>query len=440
MTISKSIPVVGVNKSWQYSILGILALMSLIFTSFFLINNGQTSVITSNSFIEISFDKFSLFLASIFCVSLLVGLVPVRDEHELSTSFLYYVLGALGIILSNNLLTFFIFWTFHRSIPSLRFIRGIKNEHTSGGGTFLIQHFFTFGCLLALLILATKSGVATMSFSQIPAPFFTWPVLILSFIIIYESHGIFPFHSWIHDMIGNLEWYKISSIFLSRAGVLLFVKFLLPTINQDPDIFRIVLLSLSIFSSIYWTIRGIFETNVTKTTTYFYVAQSSLILTGLQADPVAARGAFLHMMVISLSGTSLWSLISYVQRYTSVKRLNQFYGLAQHYPKLAVLFCLFGFTMIGTPLGAAFVVEDLVITGLLEQHPFLGLGHILATCLNGILFFLVFSKLFLGRTSYPQKIKNMDMSLSQMVPYVLVLLLMFSIGIFPSLFLENLKW
>jgi len=164
------------------------------------------------------------------------------------------------------------------------------------------------------------------------------------------------------------------------------------------------------------------------------------ILTGLQADPVAARGAYLHMMVISLSGTSLWSLISYVQRYTSVKRLNQFYGLAQHYPKLAVLFCLFGFTMIGTPLGAAFVVEDLVITGLLEQHPFLGLGHILATCLNGILFFLVFSKLFLGRTSYPQKIKNMDMSLSQMIPYVLVLLLMFSIGIFPSLFLENLKW
>ena len=241
-------------------------------------------------------------------------------------------------------------------------------------------------------------------------------------------------------MVGSLSWYQISRLFLPRAGVLLFVKFLLPTINQDPDVFRVLLLSLAIFSSIYWTIRGIFETNVSKTVTYFYVAQSSLILTGLQADMVAARGSYLHMMVISLSGTALWSLTSYVQRSSSIKRLNQFYGLAQSYPKLATLFCLFGFCMIGTPLGASFVVEDLVITGLLAHQPLLGLGHILATCLNGILFFLVFSKLFLGQSSYPQKIKNLDMTFTQTIPYVLVLLTMFLIGIFPSLFLVKLGW
>jgi NADH-quinone oxidoreductase subunit M len=146
------------------------------------------------------------------------------------------------------------------------------------------------------------------------------------------------------------------------------------------------------------------------------------------------------MMVISLSGTALWSLVSYVQRYTSIKRLNQFYGLAQSYPKLATLFCLFGFCMIGTPLGASFVVEDLVINGLLDKQPYLGLGHILATCLNGILFFFVFSKLFLGQSSYPQKVKYMDMSLTQMLPYVMIVILMFTIGIAPSLFLVSLKW
>lgn len=440
MTISKSIPVYTVSKKWQNTILTSLGLFSLIFVSLFFSNEGSTALVTSNSFLELSFDKFSLFLGSIFCVSLFMGLFPIRNENELSPSFAYYILGGLGIILSNNLLTFFIFWSFQRSLPCIRFIRSIRLENTESGGTFLIQHLLTFGCLLTLVILAAKGGYATSSFSTIPGSFFTWPVLILAFIIIYESHGIFPFHSWIHDMVGNLSWYQISTLFLSRAGVLLFVKFLLPTINQDPDVFRIVLLTLSIVSSIYWTIRGIFETNVSKTTTYFYVAQSSLILTGLQADMVAARGAYLHMMVISLSGTALWSLVSYVQRSSSIKRLNQFYGLAQSYPKLATLFALFGFCMIGTPLGAAFVVEDLVIMGLLEQKPFLGLGHILATCLNGILFFLVFTKIFLGQSSYPQKIKNLDMTFTQTIPYVMVLLMMFLIGIFPSLFLVKLKW
>ena len=440
MTISKSIPFQHISKKSQTVVLSFLGVLALFFIGLFLENNGTSSLIISNSIFELSFDKFSLFLGSVFCLSLFVGLYPIRNENHVTSSFLYYIFGALGIILSNNLLTFFVFWSFQRSLPCLRFIREMRNESTSGGGTFLLQHIFTFGCLVALLVFATMSGYVTMSFSQIPAEFFSWPVLILTFIIIYESHGIFPFHSWIHDMVGNLSWYQISSLFLSRAGVLLFVKFLLPTLNQDPDIFRNVLLALSIGSSIYWTIRGIFETNVAKTTTYFYVAQSSLVLTGLQADVVAARGAYLHMMVISLSGTALWSLVSYIQRSTSIKRLNQFYGLAQSYPKLATLFCLFGFSMIGTPLGAAFVVEDLVVTGLLEHQPYLGLGHILATCLNGILFFLVFSKLFLGKSAYPQKIKNLDMSYTQMIPYVLVLIMMFVIGIMPSLFLENLKW
>jgi NADH:ubiquinone oxidoreductase subunit 4 (subunit M) len=96
--------------------------------------------------------------------------------------------------------------------------------------------------------------------------------------------------------------------------------------------------------------------------------------------------------------------------------------------------------MIGVPLGASFVVEDLVITGLLEVHTFLGLGHILATCLNGILFFLIFSKLFLGQSAYKQPIENMDMPVKEMLPYVAVLLVLILIGIFPHLFLEKINW
>lgn len=440
MTISREVPLYTVNNKWQHTIFIFLAILGVGFLGLFLFNNGITHTILSNLLMEFSFDKISLFLGCIFCLSLFLGLYPIKKETEIQNSFLYYIVGGLGIIFSNNLITFFIFWTFHRSLPAIRFIRGMRQENTSGGGTYLLQHFVTFSCMVGLLVLATQQGIATLSFSEIPHSFFTWPVYILSFIIIYESHGIFPFHSWIHDLVGNMPWYQISSIFLSRAGVLLFVKFLLPTLDHENDLFSIFLLGLSIFSSIYWTVRGIFETNVSQTTTYFYVAQSSLILTGLQADLTAARGAYLHLMVISLCGTALWSLISYIQRYTSIKRLNQFYGLAQYYPKIATLFCLLGFCMIGTPLGASFVVEDLVINGLLDKHPLLGLGHILATCLNGILFFFVFSKLFLGQSSYPHKVKNLDLSLTQMLPYVCVLAFMFLIGIAPRLFLVNLQW
>jgi NADH-quinone oxidoreductase subunit M len=265
-------------------------------------------------------------------------------------------------------------------------------------------------------------------------------VLLLAFIIIYQSQGVFPFHSWIHDINGKLPWYEMSCLFLPRAGVLLFVQFLRPTLADDPDGFKLLLLGLSIFSSVYWSFRGIFEKNITKTTTYFYVAQASLILTGLQADLTAARGSYLHILVISICGTSMWSIMSHIQHHFSLKRPSQFYGLAQYYPMLATLFCLFGFCMIGVPLGASYVVEDLVITGLLEHQPYLGLGHILATCLNGILFFLLFSKLFLGQTAYKQHVQNLDMDHMRMFPYFVGFAIMLGIGILPFLFLEKITW
>lgn len=428
-----------VGKKWQEYVIIILGFLFLYFTYLFL-SPVITYGIGQDLVFDIRFNKITLFVGMLFCGSLFVGLFPVRKQITISPNFLYYIAGGLGIILSNNLPTFFVFWVFQRSLPFSTFIKDTYHDRSSGGGTYIIQHVLTFLCLIGLMIMAYQHGVLFTSMTEIPASFFTWPVLLLAFVIVYESHGIFPFHSWIHDIIGKLAWYEISALFLSRAGVLLFVQFLLPTLKTDPDIFKILLLSLSIISSVYWSFRGILEPNVTRATTYFYVAQSSLIITGLQADMVSVRGSYLHMMVISVSGTALWSILSYIQHYFSLKRDNQFYGLAQFYPRLATFFCLFGFCMIGVPLGASFVVEDLVISGLLEQQPYLGLGHIGATCLNGILFFLIFTKLFLGQSPYKQTVKNMDMNLSEMLPYTLALIVMVAIGLLPYLFLEKITW
>jgi formate hydrogenlyase subunit 3/multisubunit Na+/H+ antiporter MnhD subunit len=426
-------------KRWQNFILVLLGFLGAFFAVEFFLVDAQVPA-DPHSVIEFASDKLSVFIGAIFCLSLFMGLAPIRNENEVQPTFLYYVAGGLGLILSNNLFTFFIFWLFQRLIPAMKFVRDMRSDNSSAGGTFLIQHFLTFLALLALLLHAYLNGQAIMTFSYIPESFFTWPVLILAFVVIYESHGIFPFHSWVHDLIGSFSWHEISAIFLSRGGVILFSKFLLPTLDKDPDLFRDVILTFSIFSSVYWSFKGLFELTITRAATYFYVAQASLILSGLQATREASNGAYLHMLVISFCGTAIFSLVSYVQHYTSIKRLNQFYGLAQYYPKVATIFCLFGFCMIGIPLGASFVAEDLVLNGLLGLHPQLGLGHILAGCLNGILFFTFFCKLFLGQSAYRTNLKNLDMSLAQMSPYVIVICSLFTIGILPFLVMRFLHW
>ncbi len=443
----KAFPLVLIFGSWIFApkisrlkdlIISILGMLFVFMTWLFFQLPEQTA--GSYSLISFSFNRPSLFVGSIFCGALFVGLLPVRKDLTMTRNFLLLMGAGVGIILSDNLPTFFFFFFLQRGVPGWNFFKNIRQGSSQSGGTYIIQHFL---CLIAALFLmgkAWQSGLLFHPMVEYPSNFFTLDVLLLSFILVYEAHGIFPFHSWVHDIVDQLRWYEISCLFLPRAGVLLFVQLMLPNYNTDPDVFKIALLSLSIFSSIYWSFRGIFEGNIQKEVSYFYISQASLVLTGLQATSVALRGSYLHMMVISFSGIAIWSILFYIQGHVSLKKSESFYGLAQEFPKLATLFCLFGFCLIGVPLLASFVAEDLVINGLLEQQPYLGLGHIFATCLNGILFFVLFSKLFLGSNPSGPKVVNHDMSLSEMFPYLVTLMIMFFIGIFPFVFLERISW
>ena len=423
----------NVGKRWQDYVISILGITFVFFTYIFFTEDFNT-IHSVHSFFDIRHNKISIFIGLLYTGSLFVGLFPLRKILSLSSSFLFYIACGLGIILANNLPTFFLFWSLQRFIPMKIFF----NE--GRGGSYFFQHALTFLSFLGLMFFASNEGLLITPMTDFPSSFFTWPVLLLSFIIVYQGHGIFPFHFWVHDIAGKIPWYEFSAIFLCRAGVLLFVQLLLPTLKYDPDFFKILLLFLSIFSSVYWSLRGILESHINKKTTYFYIAQASLLLTGMQADLTATKGSYLHMLVISIAGTAIFSILNYVQNSYSFKRKSQYYGLSLYFPKLSTLFCLFGFCVIGVPLGASFVVEDLVIAGLLEYHQYLGLGHILATCLNGILFFLIFGQIFLGPSPFRDTPTNKDMKLLQMVPYLISLLILLLIGIVPGLFLEKISW
>lgn len=443
----KTLPLLLTFGGWLFApkllrlrelILGILAILFVLMTWLFFA--GTTPTMSGQYLFSFAYNRPSLFVGAIMSGALLMGLYPVRKEITFNRSFLLLLGAGVGIILADNMPTFFFFFFLSRGVPAWNFFKNIRSGLSQSGGTYLIQHFLCFLCAIFLMIFSANAGLFLTPLMEYPASFFSLEVLLLCFFIVYEAHGIFPFHSWVHDLVDQLRWYEISTIFLPRAGVLLFVQLMLPNYNSEPDLFKIILLALSIFSSIYWSFRGIFEENVQKAITYFYIAQVSLILTGLQATNVALLGSYLHMMVISFSGTALWSILSYIQGHTSLKKTQSFYGLAQDFPKLATLFCLFGFCLIGVPLLASFVAEDLVINGLLEQQPYLGLFHIFATCLNGIFFFLLFSKLFLGSNPSKIQIINKDMSLIEMFPYLITLIMMFFIGVFPFMFLEKISW
>ena len=80
-------------------------------------------------------------------------------------------------------------------------------------------------------------------------------------------------------------------------------------------------------------------------------------------------------------------------------------------------------------MGMGFIGEDLLIHGIVEHYPFLGLGIILAVSLNGINIYRVFNKLFLGES--PENLYCDDLRNREASYFVVLMILMISLGLLP---------
>src|SRR6266513_4054183 len=72
-------------------------------------------------------------------------------------------------------------------------------------------------------------------------------------------------------------------------------------------------------------------------------------------------------------------------------------GLAEHAPRLAVFFVVFGLALVGLPGTLSFCSQDLLIHGTLASHPLTGLLLPIATAMNAVSVFRLFTRLFLGK-------------------------------------------
>ena len=80
-----------------------------------------------------------------------------------------------------------------------------------------------------------------------------------------------------------------------------------------------------------------------------------------------------------------------------ISRPAKHVGLAEHAPRLAVFFVVFGLTLVGLPGTLSFCSQDLLIHGTLASRPQTGLLLPMATAMNAVSVFRLFTRLFLGK-------------------------------------------
>jgi NADH-quinone oxidoreductase subunit M len=211
--------------------------------------------------------------------------------------------------------------------------------------------------------------------------------------------GICPAHAWVADAAEGGPAIPTALLLNGHLGALLVAKLIVPLFPHTAGSAFPVLSWLAMATALYVAIRALAENSPRRLLAFLALSQSACILAGLESRTAEGiTGALVHWFVVTVSTMGLFGILRLLEvRFGENLTASRHLGLAEHAPRLAVSFAVFGLALVGLPGTLSFCSQDLLIHGTLLSHPLTGLLLPIATALNAVSFFRLFARLFLGK-------------------------------------------
>jgi NADH:ubiquinone oxidoreductase subunit 2 (subunit N) len=350
------------------------------------------------------------------CLSAAATLVLARRDCTPAT--MSGILFGLGSTLlgysTQNLLAFFAAWILS-AIPFLlaRFSParqgGVELTHElslSEGGWFRARAWrpaaglllSSLALALAIALIAARGHAISIDSlkGQSPGGMAAFGLLVAA--VIFRK-GICPAHAWVADAAERGPAIPTALLLNGHFGALLVAKLIVPLFPRTAGNLFPVLSYLAIATALYVAIRALAENSPRRLLAFVALSQSACILAGLESrTSEGITGALVHWFVVTVSTLGLLGILRLLEvRFGENLTASRQLGLAEHAPRLAVSFAVFALALVGLPGTLSFCSQDLLIHGTLMSHPLTGVLLPIATAMNAVSVFRLFTRLFLGK-------------------------------------------
>jgi NADH-quinone oxidoreductase subunit M len=337
-----------------------------------------------------------LLIYSLLTMGILI-LAPRRDTSaKINAVTLLVLASTLAAYGADNLLILAAAWI----LSALPFIIGPFT------GTWRPRAGLAMSCLailgaIGIIAGAAGSGDAAHPFSLAALQGHNYggsPAFALLIIAIVCRTGIFPAHAWIEDAVEAGPLLPVCLFINGHLGAFLLARVVIPGFPLAAQGAFPVLSYLALFTAVYAAVRAVAESNAGRILALIVLSQSACILAGLEsATQEGITGALVHCMVVAVATTGLFSVLRLMEvRFGRPFTSDRFLGLSEYAPRMAVFFVVCGLALVGLPGTLGFCSQDLLIHGTLATHPQIGVLLPLATAMNAVSVFRLFSKMFLG--------------------------------------------
>jgi len=374
-----------------------------------------------------------------------------RDQPAYYANLLLFMTGMIGVILSSNLIQFYLFWEL-MLIPSYLLIANwgtSKNRLNIAFKYFIFTHIGALSMLLGILAIFSYTGTFNLlKLADLLNPLNPVPpipssmvgvifvMLLIGFLV---KMAAFPVHTWLPDAHSEAPT-PISAMLsgiMIKCGAYGMARILLTTFGQIVLQASDYLAILGIITIAYGGLMALAQTDIKRLLAYSSISQMGYILFGLGvASELGIRGGLLHIINHAVCKSLLFMCAGIIIHQTGTRDIRRLGGLIGKMPVMGIA-CLIGvFSLAGTPPLNAFWSEWMVFGGgLAAGKGLITIFAVLSTVITAGYYLWFVWRVFFG--PLPKRLNQMkEAPLSLRASVIILATISVLLGVLPGLVLE----
>jgi NADH-quinone oxidoreductase subunit M len=380
-------------------------------------------------------------LLTVICI--LASWLSITDRvKEYMIAFLVLETLMVGMFSALDLMLFYIF--FEGVLIPMFIIIGVWGGPRRNYAAYKLFLYTLTGSVLMLLAILTMiseagtSDITVLLKYNFPATLQPW--LWLAFFASFAvKMPMWPVHTWLPD--AHVEAPTAGSVIL--AGVLLkfggygFLRFSLPMFPLASADFTPLIFTLSIIAIIYTSLVALAQEDMKKLIAYSSVAHMGFVTIGIfSANFQGIEGAIIQMLSHGVVSAALFLVVGVIYDRIHSREIDAYGGLVHRMPKYGLIFMIFMMASVGLPGTSGFVGEFLILVGAFKANTWVAAFATTGVVLGAAYMLYLYRRVVFGALTKENLKTIVDVDSREVAIFAPLLLIVFVMGIYPSLFLD----